>query len=128
MDENNLRSIGRYLKEASVEIREGDFELACRDAKAGDFVDLDSPYIPVSQTANFTDYTKVGFDIEDHVRLASLYKKLANNGVKVMLSNNNVDMIYQLYDGFHIESVDVKRAINRDAAKRFGKEVIITNY
>ena len=45
-----------------------------------------------------------------------------------MLSNHNVDLVYQLYDGFKIESVNVKRAINRDASKRVGKEVIITNY
>ena len=45
-----------------------------------------------------------------------------------MLSNHNVDLVYQLYDGFKIEPVDVKGAINRDASKRVGKEVIITNY
>lgn len=48
--------------------------------------------------------------------------------MKVMLSNHNVDLVYELYAGFKIEAVDVKRAINRDASKRVGKEVIITNY
>ncbi len=128
MNEDNLLNIGRYLMDEDVEIREGDFEFACRDANSGDFVYFDSPYIPVSQTANFTDYTKDGFGFEDHVRLANLYKKLTDNGVKVMLSNNNVDLIYQLYEGFNIEPVNVIRAINSDASKRFGKEVIITNY
>lgn len=128
MDADNLRDIGRYLNEASIEIREGDFELACCDAKAGDFVYFDSPYIPVSSTANFTDYTKDGFRAEDHKRLAKLFRELTDNGVKVMLSNNNVELVYQLYDGFHITDVDVKRVINCDASKRVGKEVIITNY
>lgn len=128
MNEANLRNIGYYLNEADVEIREGDFELACSDVQTGDFVYFDSPYFPVSETANFTDYTKNGFSYEDHCRLADLFKRLTNAGVKAMLSNHNVDMIYQLYDGFHIEVVDVRRAINRDACKRIGKEVIITNY
>lgn len=128
MDEDNLRNIGRYLNEAAVEIREGDFEAACADAQSGDFVYFDSPYIPVSTTANFTDYTKDGFSYQDHCRLADLFKRLSASGVKVMLSNNNVDLVYQLYDGFKIEPVDVKRAINSDASKRVGKEVIITNY
>lgn len=128
MNEDNLRDIGRYLNEAAVEIREGDFEAACADAHAGDFVYFDSPYIPVSETANFTDYTKDGFNYEDHCRLAKLFKLLSDAGVKVMLSNHNVNLVYQLYDGFKIEPVDVKRAINRDASKRVGKEVIITNY
>ena len=128
MNEENLRTIGLYLNSGNIEIREGDFETACADAKAGDFVYFDSPYIPVSKTANFTDYTKDGFSYEDHCRLAELSKRLNDAGVKIMLSNNDVDLVYELYDGFKIKGVDVKRAINRDASKRTGKEVIITNY
>lgn len=128
MSEDNLRNIGCYLNEAVVDIREGDFEAACADVREGDFVYFDSPYIPVSETANFTDYTKDGFSYEDHCRLADLFKRLSAAGVKVMLSNHNVDLVYQLYEGFKIEPVDVKRAINRDASKRVGKEAIITNY
>lgn len=128
MSEENLRGIGLYLSSGDIEIREGDFEAACADVQAGDFVYFDSPYIPVSETANFTDYTKDGFGYEDHCRLAELFKRLDAAGVKVMLSNHNVDLVYELYDGFKIEDVDVKRAINRDASKRVGKEVIITNY
>ncbi len=128
MSEKNLREIGLYLSSGDIEIREGDFEAACADAQVGDFVYFDSPYIPVSKTANFTDYTKDGFGYEDHCRLAELFKRLDAAGVKVMLSNHNVDLVYELYDGFKIEGIDVKRAINRDASKRVGKEVIITNY
>lgn len=128
MNEENLRNIGFYLNSKSVEIRTGDFEAACEDVQAGDFVYFDSPYIPVSATANFTDYTKDGFGYEDHCRLAELYRRLDALGAKVMLSNHNVDLVYDLYKGFKIEVVDVKRAINRDASKRVGKEVIITNY
>lgn len=128
MNEESLRNIGLYLNSSAIEIRDGDFEVACADVQAGDFVYFDSPYIPVSETANFTDYTKDGFGYEDHCRLAALYKRLDAAGVKVMLSNHNVDLVYELYAGFKIEGVDVKRAINRDASKRVGKEVIITNY
>jgi DNA adenine methylase len=128
MSEENLRGIGLYLNSNDVEIREGDFETACEDVQAGDFVYFDSPYIPVSETAKFTDYTKDGFGYEDHCRLAALFKRLDAAGAKVMLSNHNVDLVYELYAGFKIKGVDVKRAINRDASKRVGKEVIITNY
>lgn len=127
IDEDNIKKIGQYLK-SSVEIREGDFEEACKDATADDFIYFDSPYIPVSKTANFTDYTKDGFTYDDHVRLSKLYRHLSEKGVKMMLSNNNVDLVYELYNGFNIEPVDVRRAINRNASKRKGKEVIITNY
>ncbi len=128
IDAANLRNIGLYLRSKDIEIRQGDFEDACMDAEPGDFVYFDSPYVPVSETANFTDYTKDGFSLEDHKRLAALYRKLAEQGTKVMLSNHNVPLVHELYSGFTIEEVDVKRAINSDASKRFGKEVIITNY
>ena len=128
MNEENLQNIGRFLESHSIDIRKGDFEIACDDVKEGDFVYFDSPYIPMSKTANFTDYTKDGFSYEDHCRLAVLYRKLDAAGVNVMLTNHNVDLVYKLYKGFKIEEVDVKRAINRDASKRIGKEVIITNY
>lgn len=128
IDEANLMSIGYFLEHSHAEILCQDFEETCESAKSGDFVYFDSPYIPVSETANFTDYTKDGFTYEDHVRLAELYKRLAARGVKVMLSNHDVPLVYELYDGFKIENVDVRRNINSNAKKRVGKEVIITNY
>lgn len=124
----NLRNIGLYLMTKEIEIRQVDFEAACFDVRTGDFVYFDSPYVPISETANFTDYTKDGFSLEDHKRLADLYRRLSKQGVKVMLSNHNVQLVHELYSGFTIEQVDVRRAINRDASKRSGKEVIITNY
>ena len=75
IDEANLMSIGYFLEHSHVEILCQDFEKTCESAQAGDFVYFDSPYIPVSETANFTDYTKDGFTYEDHVRLAELYKR-----------------------------------------------------
>ena len=45
-----------------------------------------------------------------------------------MLSNNNVPLVHELYDGFNIYETDVARMINRNADRRKGKEVIITNY
>ena len=128
IDAANLRNIGIYLRTNEVEIRQGDFEIACFDVKPGDFVYFDSPYVPIDETANFTDYTKEGFSLEDHQRLAALYRRLSDQGVNVMLSNHDVPLVHELYNGFTIDRVDVKRAINSDASKRSGKEVIITNY
>lgn len=128
MDEENLRNIGTYLQSNDIDIRVGDFEDVCKDISSGDFVYFDSPYIPASKTASFTDYTKDGFDYEDHVRLSQVYKALSRKGVNALLSNHNVDLVYELYSEFNIEPISVKRAINSDASKRIGKEVIIKNY
>lgn len=128
IDEENLINIGDYLGQAKVDILCDDFEVACENVKKGDFVYFDSPYVPISMTASFTDYTKDGFTVDDHERLAKVFRRLDGIGAKVMLSNHDVPFVHELYGGYNIETVDVKRMINSNAAKRVGKEVIITNY
>ena len=64
----------------------------------------------------------------EHERLAQLFKKLDRIGAKLMLSNNDVDLVKELYHDYKFTHLDVKRMINCDATKRVGKEVIITNY
>ena len=128
IDENNIMLISSYLKTSDISINCLDFEDFCKDIKTDDFVYFDSPYIPESDTANFTDYTKTGFSLSDHERLAALFKRLDKIGAKLLLSNNDVPMIYDLYKDYNIKSIDVKRMINRNASKRIGKEVLISNY
>lgn len=45
-----------------------------------------------------------------------------------MLTNHNTKLIRELYNGYNIDTINVKRMINSDASKRKGEEVIITNY
>ena len=127
IDEGSIWAISEYLK--NVTIMEGDFQSACEDAKAGDFVFIDSPYAPLNPTS-FESYTKEGFDIESHKRLAELYDELTARGCYCMLTNHNTELINELYGnkGYRIDVVSVKRLINADASKRVGEEVIICNY
>ena len=105
------------------------FEYATMKAEKGDFVYFDPPYLPISKTACFTDYTSQGFTIGDQLRLAENFKKLNKKGVMIMLSNSDVPEIEELYKGFNLQHVTVNRTINSNANKRTGfKEVIITNY
>ena len=95
IDEDNLRAIAHFLSNSDVTILHGDFESACKTVRSGDFVYFDSPYVPVSETANFTDYTKDGFSYEDHKRLAALFRELDKRGAMIMLSNHNVPLVQQ---------------------------------
>lgn len=126
-DENTIRAISEYLK--NVTIMEGDFQIACQNAKKGDFIFFDSPYAPLNPTS-FESYTKEGFDIESHKRLAELYDELTARGCYCMLTNHNTQLINELYGnkGYKIDVVSVKRMINSDATNRVGEEVIICNY
>ena len=119
--------ISEYLR--NVTIISGDFEAACEGAGAGDFVFIDSPYAPLNPTT-FESYTKEGFDIESHRRLANLFDELTTRGCYCMLTNHNTELINELYGnkGYTIDVVNVKRLINSDASNRVGEEVIICNY
>jgi len=127
VDENVILKISKYLQ--NVTITNGDFEEALRNAKKEDFIFIDSPYAPLAPTS-FESYTKEGFDIESHKRLAKLYDKLTDKGCFLMLTNHNTDLINELYGnkGYRIDVVNVKRMINSDVSNRVGEEVIICNY
>ncbi len=127
VDEKSIRETSKYLK--GVTIIEGDFEVVCKKAKNGDFIFIDSPYAPLNPTS-FEAYTKEGFDIESHKRLAKLFDELTSRGCYCMLTNHNTALINELYGnkGYKIDVVSVKRMINSDASNRVGEEVIICNY
>lgn len=127
IDIDSIMDDSQYLK--NVTVLQGDFEEACQNAGRGDFVFFDSPYAPLNPTS-FESYTKEGFDVESHERLARLFDELTNRGCYCMLTNHNTDFINQLYGdkGYRMDVVDVKRMINSDASNRKGQEVIICNY
>ena len=127
VDEDVIIATSEYLR--GVTIIDGDFEQACKNAKKGDFVFIDSPYAPLNPTS-FESYTKEGFNIESHKRLAKLYDELTARGCYCMLTNHNTELINELYGNkdYKIDVVSVKRMINSDASNRVGEEVIICNY
>lgn len=120
-DEANLANCSTALR--YVDIMNGDFEDACSGLSAGDFVYFDPPYY-----STFDGYQAGGFSEEDHMRLHNLFQRLTASGVYCMLSNSNTDYVKDLYAGYNIDVVPVKRNINRNGNGRQGEEVIITNY
>lgn len=120
-DEANMKAVSKAF--TGAKIMQGDFEVACKNAKAGDFVFFDSPYYDT-----FDTYQAGGFSEEDHKRLYRLFAELSDKGVYCMLTNNSCDYIKNLYAKFNVETIKVKRMVNCDATKRTGEEVIITNY
>ena len=75
-DGQNLGIIHSYLNFNEVTIQSIDFEESVKNAKPGDFIYFDPPYD--SETNTFNDYTENGFGKEEQVRLARVYKELAD--------------------------------------------------
>lgn len=126
---DTLRAVSRYFNKADVRILRGDFEDCVKWARERAFVYFDPPYHPVSDTSNFTSYSEDGFGEEEQRRLKELCDRLNAKGIKFLLSNSSTDFIRKLYDGYKIETVPAKRAINSDANGRGPiNEVLIRNY
>ncbi len=129
VNEVTIRAVSNYLSKNPIEILNLDYEKSLLNTKRGDFVYFDPPYDPVSDSANFTGYTKSGFDKSEQVRLKKVCDELNKKGVKFLLSKSATEFIKELYSNYHISIIDAKRSINSNADKRgVVKEVIIKNY
>lgn len=128
LDESGLRAASRAL--AGADVRHAGFEDMLEYVRPGDFVYLDPPYEPVSQTASFTAYAAGdGFSRADQTRLRDVFAELDRRGAKLMLSNSDVPFIRELYGKWRIDTVAAPRAINCDARGRgLVSEVLVRNY
>jgi len=95
-----------------VTLTQGDFVDACKDAMEGDLVYLDPPYVPMSDTANFTGYTEKGFSRDDQYRVVALFKELYERGVAVIVSNSDMPEVRANFTGFEMHSVPMRRNIS----------------
>ena len=125
-NEKNLNAVHESLQNARIVL--DSFETCLNYAEKDDFVYFDPPYHPLSDTANFTSYTKDNFGKESQIKLRDVFKTLDERGCKVMLSNSYNDFVLDLYEEFRIITLNAKRAINSDASKRGEiKEILVLN-
>jgi DNA adenine methylase len=131
-DTVNLRKMSTVLRHSGSYLGVTDYkEILVEKAEKDDFVYLDPPFHPISNTANFTSYTNNGFTFEDQKELAIIFRELTGRGCKLLLSNSNTEEIRKLYSDFsHFTDVAlVNRSINAIGSKRLGhNELLIRNY
>ncbi|MEG2088108.1 MAG: DNA adenine methylase [Angelakisella sp.] len=124
-----LRAVSAYFNTATVYLSSSDYTTVLQAIPKGTFVYLDPPYDPVSDTANFTGYSRGGFSRENQVQLRECCDALHTRGIKFMLSNSATDFVREQYAAYHITTVQAKRSINSISSKR-GEvdEVVVRNY
>ena len=115
-DAEGLRAASRALQGARITL--GTFKEAVSEAKKGDLVYFDPPYVPLNPTSSFTSYTKENFGLEDQQELAATYADLVQRGVNVLLSNSDTPLVQELYQEFQQYRILAPRAINSKAEKR----------
>jgi DNA adenine methylase len=115
--ETQLLAMAERLKSATI--LHGDFRVPMAMADAGDVVYCDPPYADTTLgTSSFVGYTSTGFTTNDQVDLATLARDACARGATVILSNHDTCWIRELYEGMELHSVDVRRTIAANAARR----------
>jgi DNA adenine methylase len=106
-----------------------DFNTSLTIIEPNDFVYLDPPYVPETDTS-FVGYTENGFNIEHHNNLFKLIHSLTDSNKKIMLSNADVNLVRNNFtnEKYNILSILCKRSINSKKPDAKAKEVIIKNY
>ena len=107
----------------------GDFTTSLADIEPNDFVYLDPPYAPETNTS-FVKYTENGFALEKHIQLFNLIHNLSETNNKIILSNADVTLVRENFasERYNITSILCKRSINSKNPDAKAKEVIIKNY
>jgi len=106
-----------------------DFSTSLSNIKPDDFVYLDPPYAPKTDTS-FVGNTENGFNQENHNELFTLIHVLTDSNKKIMLSNADVSLVRENFtiEKYNTISILCKRSINSKNPEAKAKEVIIKNY
>lgn len=133
LDSMNLAAVCEALQ-TRARMRCCHFSTVLDDARPGDLVYFDPPYMPVKETS-FTSYTVGGFESKgsgQHKLLADVCRRLTEMGVKVLVSNSDTPLVRELYssiEGFVIEEVDGSRSVSGMAkGRRATRDLLIRNF
>jgi DNA adenine methylase len=108
-----------HHKAQQTEFVVGSFEAAFANIQRGDVIYCDPPYVPLSDSANFTSYSAGGFDLDKQKQLAQLAQQAASRGIPVLISNHNTGFTQQTYQAAtQRKTFQVQRYISCNGEKR----------
>lgn len=101
-----------YHKAQQAEFINKDFRETFKQARSGDLIYCDPPYVPLSKSANFTSYSIGKFMEKEQLDLVKLAIEASNKGITTVLSNHDTEFTRHHYQQGEIISFPVKRIIS----------------
>ena len=126
-DEAHIIEVSQLIKDVIFTNRS--FADSLKDTvEFGDFVYLDPPYAPESDTS-FVSYTSDGFNLANHTALFELCNTFTENGVRLVMSNADVPLVKDAFPSptYKTKIISCRRSINSKNPESKTNEVIITN-
>jgi DNA adenine methylase len=126
IDEDHIREVSKLIKDVIFTTQS--FQDSLIKVEKGDFVYLDPPYAPESDTS-FVGYTADGFNIEEHKKLFEISKDMTENGIKWLMSNADVSLVKNMFEApiYKTNIISARRSINSKNPEAKTNEVLITN-
>lgn len=127
-DASNLEACRKRLTGAKITV--GGFSEAVTLAKKNDLVYFDPPYLPLSASSSFSQYSKDNFGVRDHEELAETISRLTRKGVYVILSNSDTPETRRIFGKtLTLRQIMMNRSISAASHARTPvNEVLGTNY
>lgn len=102
-----------------ADIQAADFRSVLEAPRAGDFVYLDPPYLPIytdpeaekEPTAKFNKYTAKTFEQVDLIELAGICNRLTDRGVSWVMSNRDTSSVRDLFPDAQVIRFTAQRAL-----------------
>ena len=114
---HHLQLVASRLKRMKISNR--NFSESVESAGAGDVVYFDPPYIPLSNTASFSQYAMADFGLAEQQELAQTIKSLNKKSVFVMLSNSDTELSREIFgNSLNLYQIEAPRAIAAKASSR----------
>jgi DNA adenine methylase len=117
LEEEHIRAVSDLIKDVVFTAQ----SFTTLKVEEGDFVYLDPPYAPETATS-FVSYTADGFDL--HSELFNMCSKMKN---KWLMSNSDVPLVKDAFEGYEIKIIEARRAINSKNPEAKTNEVLIRN-
>jgi DNA adenine methylase len=81
-------------------------------ARRNNVVYCDPPYVPLTESSNFTSYTKEDFDLGMQKQLSLKARDLSERGISVLVSHHENNLTREMYRGAKISRFPVRRMIS----------------
>ncbi|MFJ5480862.1 Dam family site-specific DNA-(adenine-N6)-methyltransferase [Pectobacterium carotovorum] len=125
--EDEIRQFAEKANDTDAIFICADFkETLCVYADSGVVIYCDPPYLPASDTANFTQYYASAFTKGSHKELAFVLSRInRETGASVVISNSDTTATREIYQNYKFHEIAVQRSISASGITRgAAKEVI----